>query len=316
MDWTQGLSKDVMPNNPQRRTVKSTVTEPSSRHLVRIDVLRGVAIALVLLFHLLDSNFGTDLPGYRNYLLQLNGVTRSWWLFSPFAFGWVGVSLFFVISGYVIHRSYLLSEGFSWLSFAARRFCRIYPAYFVLLVLFAYYSHTPFVSKDFVYHVFLVHNLSQDTFFGSINGSFWSLAVECQLYALYPLAMIARRRWGWRVMLGISFVVATICLAIAYTSVSLPPENRTIWFSPLALWPTWLIGAAIAEQHIQGQQIFRSSRLWIVFMGALCVASYSVQLTYPLSFIFASFGWAAFLIPIVYGNQKSLDLSESPRSLA
>jgi peptidoglycan/LPS O-acetylase OafA/YrhL len=273
-----------------RNTLLTAVRTPS--HLARIDVLRGVAILSVIAFHFLGATFGVEHPGFHDYLLALDGVKLSWWLFTPFAFGWSGVALFFVISGYVIHRSYLLSDSFSWSGFAGRRFWRLYPAYLILLIVFTYHSRVSFFSKDFILHLFLLNNISNPTFYGRINGVFWSLAVECQLYVLYPLAIIAYKRSGWGFALGLSFVAATVWLVIAYVMVRLPPDSPQIWFSPVFLWPTWLIGAVIAEKHIRGSRLFESQRIWIISMAILCAIACSVQIVFPLAFHFASFAWA------------------------
>ena len=98
----------------------------SSGHLQRIDTLRGVAIAGVILFHFHYVEFGAD--EYKGFWIDFHAHSLSWWLLYPLGFGWVGVCLFFVISGYVIHRSYLLDKHFAWSKYASRRFWRIYPA--------------------------------------------------------------------------------------------------------------------------------------------------------------------------------------------
>ena len=45
-------------------------------------------------------------------------------------------------------------------------------------------------------HLFLVHNFNPDWYYG-INGAFWSIAVESQLYVLYPVLVALASRRGW-----------------------------------------------------------------------------------------------------------------------
>jgi peptidoglycan/LPS O-acetylase OafA/YrhL len=237
-------------------------------------------------------------------LLTFDWVSRSWWPFIPFNFGWSGVALFFVISGYVIHRSFLLSKQFSWAQFFMRRFWRLYPAYLIFLLVFAYWHHVSIHSRDVLLHILLGHNVSQATFWGGTNPSFWSLAVEFQLYGMYPAAIMVHRRWGWQSMLGLSVAIAAGWIVIAYMTIGLSPDHQYIWLSPIALWPTWLIGAAIAEQHIQGRCLFKSHTTWIASMAILVLISFAVHPITPLQFYFAAIGWAAALDAYVYHGEK------------
>jgi peptidoglycan/LPS O-acetylase OafA/YrhL len=266
--------------------------------------LRGLAILSVTAFHMLGVAFAADHPGFRDYLLDLHSVRRAWWFFTPLSFGWTGVALFFVISGYVIHRGYLLSSNHSWLDFLKRRFWRIYPAYFLFLVIFALAGGVPFFSSDFILHALMMQNLTDNTFFGSINGVFWSIAVECQLYAMYPLAIIARNLWGWKAMLPLSWIIALPVLAITYHFAGLSPANPAAWHSPLLLWPTWLIGAAIAENHARNRPLFSAPLLWISALSLMLILSLVLQPFRPLGFYFAAFSWAAVLDTYVLGKTK------------
>ena len=138
----------------------------AERHLAKIDFLRGIAILMVFLFHAQlvfypDSN---DLHYSDKGILQ--GELRDLVLrFSPTAFGWMGVQLFLVISGYLIHRNYLLNGSiFNAAIFFNKRFWRIYPPY--LVVLFVIITFLPFTIfggisiMDIISHIFLFHNFS------------------------------------------------------------------------------------------------------------------------------------------------------------
>jgi peptidoglycan/LPS O-acetylase OafA/YrhL len=279
----------------------------SSGHLRRIDNLRGIAIAAVILFHFYGASFGVDHPKYTGFWIEIQGRSHSWWLLYPLGFGWTGVALFFVISGYVIHRSYLLDRCFTWSAYASRRFWRIFPTYFVVVSGFTLWQGVPFASKDFVLHVLLLHNLTNATFF-SINPSFWSLAVECQLYALYPLALVVWRRFGVSGMLGFGCVASAFWTVGAYIWADLPWPQWAAWASPIALWPGWLLGAAVAEYHQAGKRLFKHPVPWALGSGALLIIASCSRLTLPLGSSLASVASAA-LVDAYLTSEKLWDRS-------
>src|SRR5262249_45093449 len=115
-----------------------------------------------------------------------------------FSMGSLGVPMFFVLSGFLIHYTFSRSSNQNTLGFLVRRFGRIYPPYLAALLVFsvAYgFFWTAGGRGQVLSHAFLVHNFSDRNFF-SINGSFWSLAHEAQFYLLYPLLLGVRRAIG------------------------------------------------------------------------------------------------------------------------
>ncbi len=140
-----------------------------------IDVFRGVAILLVVLYH-----FTARLPADA---LNVVGTAAP-----PVFFGWAGVYFFFAISGYCI---YLTLERSATISlFLARRFSRLYPAFLAAAVfLFAYGVLAPVPSipqADFHERPSTLVDLATNLLFVGdgrwVNGSFWSIAVEIKFY--------------------------------------------------------------------------------------------------------------------------------------
>lgn len=146
-----------------------------------IDVFRGIAILMVVMFH-----FTARLPAY-----SLN-ITEGAPL--PVFFGWVGVYFFFIISGYCIFMT--LERSATVGIFLARRFSRIYPAFFaavLLLFVFGLVAYIPSVPEAH-FHVIPPNllDVGMNLFFiGEIgewvDGSFWSIAVEVKFYLLVAI---------------------------------------------------------------------------------------------------------------------------------
>jgi peptidoglycan/LPS O-acetylase OafA/YrhL len=191
-----------------------------------IDGLRAIAVLSVVVFHA----FPAVLPG-----------------------GFVGVDVFFVISGYLITRDIVArGDGFSVIDFYARRARRILPA---LLTVFA---GTAFAGAlllfDDEYRSLLRHIAASAAFVQNFNllreaGYFdvassskpmlhlWSLAIEEQFYLLWPLVMLLARRWALPVTLG---------LLVASFAIGLRLDSSAAYYLPHARWWQIMAGAALA----------------------------------------------------------------------
>ncbi len=146
-----------------------------------LDGLRGIA-CLMVVFHHCAVEFG-----YPPFLI----------------YGFTGVHLFFVLSGYLLSQPFLrhLAEGNAFpdlKTYFTRRFLRIYPPYFVALMVFAVLrvvTHTNIPTlANLLAHVLLIFNYFNQTTFYSINPVFWSLAIEAQFYILLPLIALSFSR--------------------------------------------------------------------------------------------------------------------------
>jgi peptidoglycan/LPS O-acetylase OafA/YrhL len=152
------------------------------QHYPALDGLRGLAILLVVFYH----NFG-----FINY----------------FFFGWLGVDLFFVLSGYLI-TSILLNDlgNKNYLrNFYMRRVLRIFPLYYLCLIIFLLVlPNTKAENIDFSYYtnnqwwlwVYLQNWLYISKPAGSVQilHHLWSLAVEEQFYLVWPLMILLFRK--------------------------------------------------------------------------------------------------------------------------
>lgn len=143
-----------------------------------LDGLRGVAILMVVIFH----NFG-----FVNY----------------FFFGWLGVDLFFVLSGFLITEILLKTLGKPGFlgNFYLRRILRIFPLYFTVLIIcllvlplfphlnvnLKYYTDHQWWFWLFVQNwLFILHQPEQNNFLLHL----WSIAVEEQFYIIWPFIIL------------------------------------------------------------------------------------------------------------------------------
>jgi peptidoglycan/LPS O-acetylase OafA/YrhL len=136
-------------------------------------------------------------------------------------FGYNGVHLFFVLSGYLLGGKLLekLSGDDKWWTifvYLRHRFLRIYPAYFVCLCVFVLLRHFSGTNAptvlDFLSRVGLYFNYLDMTDLFAIHAALWTLAVEIQFYLVLPIAslLVLSLLRDWKsatVALGVLFVV-------------------------------------------------------------------------------------------------------------
>ena len=166
-----------------------------------LDVVRGMAILLAMGWHF-------NVPVGNRLLDALQRPGGS--------FGWAGVDLFFVLSGFLLGRLALKEHAetgrFNGLRFTARRLLKLWPVLYVFLAVQALVGPEPWTS-------FLWQNgLHVQNYAGTSLAHLWSLAVEEHFYlalaVLYPL--FARRRGSPRLLVGVlvGVLVAALLLRI------------------------------------------------------------------------------------------------------
>jgi peptidoglycan/LPS O-acetylase OafA/YrhL len=149
------------------------------KHMPELDVLRGVAILMVVAFHGLYWSGATSTIHVVHLLMRATVV------------GWLGVNLFFVLSGFLITGILLDTRGKPsyFRQFYLRRVLRILPAYFATLIalILVRYIQLP---QTIVALLFLANYMSALGIPGGY-GPLWSLSVEEQFYLLWP-ALVAK----------------------------------------------------------------------------------------------------------------------------
>lgn len=219
---------------PSGSALSSIVSDPSPladpRFLTRerqpgLDLLRALAIVLVVFYH--AGIYGFALP-------------HDW-----HRFGWVGVDLFFVLSGYLIAGQLLvpLARGkqpnlprFFW-----RRALRILPAYLVILVVYFFLPSLrefPEIPPLWKFLAF-VQNIGLRG--GTAFSHAWSLCVEGQFYFALPFLLLLIVRWqNGGVVVACAVVVAGMALRAALAQLH-PAETGVSFraFQRLVYYPTW-----------------------------------------------------------------------------
>ena len=243
-----------------------------------IDAMRGFAALLVAYFHCRQVAWVGMQAFHQSvgHALSLNAIAA--YLTFPIAWGSAGVPIFFVISGYCIHRGgalrlasnpdYRLDTGNFWV----RRFTRIYPVLLAALVLtLALDSFSlqllPVSHKireiglqAFLVNLFSLQGVAGKTF-GS-NGALWTLSLEVQFYAIYPLLFALRRRIGMTSVLAIVAVVNVVSACML--------ERHDIQFFT-SYWFSWTLGAWIADARVR-RAAQDSASLWLYGLAAAFIA--------------------------------------------
>lgn len=251
--------------------------------MLTLDAMRGGAALLVVTYHALGVAPLTAPGGWEWWLPRITAHAVH--------FAYAGIYLFFVISGFCIHLFWARARAagvqepvVNFLSFWKRRVRRLYPPYFVALVLYLVYiayktpvEVTGFYVWDVVLHIFMLHNLDPRTAY-SINGAFWTLAIEEQLYLAYFLLLFLRIRYGWTITLLLC-VSARIIWLIAGRSLSyslgidipMGEAAATNWF-------IWALGALSVEAALGITKLpawcYRKSVAAVVLLCAMALAQF------------------------------------------
>jgi len=167
--------------------------------------LRGLAALSVLLFH-----WSQFFPIIRSYL-----TSQYIDLGLFFDFGWLGVPLFFILSGFVLANYFIENKDISHvtvLRFYSRRLARIYPALwlqFLILYVMSLFSIEIFDFSSALSNIlnFILYVNLPPFMTAPINGVWWTLPIELSFYFILPLFMLFSFRFGvaWLVL---------ICLAV------------------------------------------------------------------------------------------------------
>ena len=262
--------------SPIRNQSLETTIDPRFAHRERqpgLDLLRALAIIIVVIYH----------AGIMGFPLQ--GVAHR--------FGWIGVDLFFVLSGYLIGGqlvSQLARGGSIKLGrFFARRALRILPAYLVILAIYIFIPWWREYPEMFPVWKFLVSVQNIGLRGGTAFSHAWSLGVEDQFYLALPFILLAVFRRPRAAFLVPSLIVIGGLLLRWFLAVKGLGEDG-VDFRPYQTWiyyATWtrldplVFGVVLAAIEIfrpQWWQRLMNLAPWLLLPGlALIVSAFWIE---------------------------------------
>ncbi|HEY2706790.1 MAG TPA: acyltransferase [Caulobacteraceae bacterium] len=235
----------------------SNALPASAARLPGLDLLRATAIGWVMIYH--ASNF--DL---------ISG--QPWFV----AFGWMGVDLFFALSGYLIAgqllRPWARGQAPNYPHFFARRLLRTAPAYLVVLSLYFLFPVLQEWDRILPLWRFLTFslNLGAPSPAGTSFSHAWSLCVEEQFYLVFPLAvaLLARRPTVAKVVGAVALLVVLGMMLRGWVwldRVAAPPFDLAAQphagaYMSLIYYPTWArLDDPLGGISVALLQVFRPS---------------------------------------------------------
>jgi peptidoglycan/LPS O-acetylase OafA/YrhL len=247
-------------------------TETTASYRYDIQILRGLSVLMVVLYH-----------------AHLGGLSG----------GFIGVDVFFAISGYVITNSLMKSPGpfFAYLtSFYARRVRRLLPVATIVIVatvFFVYHYLTYYTGQGEVTSAIWVALFAGNVHFAAVGTQyltatdppstlqqFWSLAVEEQFYLAWPvifygLRSLSRRFSHTRDWLSI-IVLALLCVtSLLWCHLQVGQNPSWAFFSPLTRFWEIGVGALLAVVEKQLTILRRPSLGWLSVLGYAVIAYYA-----------------------------------------
>jgi len=229
---------------------------PQKPYYPALDGLRGLAILLVILYH----NFH---------------------FINHFFFAWLGVDLFFVLSGYLITSILLKSvnsahylRNFYW-----RRILRVFPLYYLCLIIFLvalpllgfYKKELQFYVDNQLWFWFYLQNWLLCFNFpptGNLLNHFWSLAVEEQFYLVWPFVILWLRNPKKLLMFMMGVLIVLLVVRSIVWMYKLPQFNYTNFYTFTRI-DGICIGCSIALLHRINFNFLRKNTAAIVIALAI-----------------------------------------------
>ncbi|MDC1292885.1 acyltransferase [Amylibacter sp.] len=264
------------------------------KYRAEIDGLRALAVVPVILFH----------AGFE--------------LFSG---GFVGVDVFFVISGYLITTILiedLENQRFSLVKFYERRARRILPAlFFVMFVCipFAWMWMLPSQMKDFSQSLVAVSLFASNVLFWLESGYFdaaaeekpllhtWSLAVEEQYYVLFPIFLFLAWRYGKNRVFWMIVAMASISLLLSEWGWR-NKEIANFYLAPTRAWE--LFAGSIAAFIVQKNGVQKNNFLALLGLAAITFSIFAYDESTPFPSVYALVPVLGVVLLVLYANKETI----------
>lgn len=162
-----------------------------------LDALRGIAALAVVFYH---------------FTTRYNQIFNKEFICN-FSFGWLGVPVFFILSGFVIYLT--VNKSKTSLSFFKKRFLRLYPTYWICLILtliiecFSSLS----INKLSLTNVLVNFTMFQELFnINNLDGAYWSLFPELMFYLIMGFLMFFKKQNAYYIYNGVLLFIGILYL--------------------------------------------------------------------------------------------------------
>jgi len=255
-------------------------TTPWRGHLRSLDGLRGLAVLVVMLLH-----FTTAMtPPADSAAAAVRGV---------FQLGWIGVDLFFVLSGFLITGILADNRGSDryFRAFYARRALRILPVYVAALVVVFHIVPVVFAphpamgrGTELSFWLFVANFRTLPYDVAKLVGHFWSLAIEEQFYLFWPLVVYFASPRAAR---GIALATIVVEPVVRFVALRMGVDGNAVYhYTPFRL-DGLAMGAFIALELREEHGVERLRRWWRSAAGvgflAFVVYVLPISLPHPIS---------------------------------
>jgi peptidoglycan/LPS O-acetylase OafA/YrhL len=254
------------------------------KHRHDIDGLRGISVLSVYFYHI-------------NLLVLNQNIFKG---------GFIGVDIFFVISGYIITHITLRNiknNSFSITKFYLRRIKRILPITFIVLFILVLYSSIFDTTSRFNLNFDLVKSsfyfftnyelYYKEIAYNQINSElipllhFWSLAIEEQFYFIFPLIFILKKKIRNLLIIIVFFISLLMFIDVAYNNFS-----KSFYYTHLRIWEI-IFGVGIAivnnDYKIKFKYYYNYIKYILLFLIFLFILFGDQKDFYPLNIIFIVF---------------------------
>jgi len=208
------VTAEHTPGNPAHG-----IASPAAKGFPALTGVRALAATMVFWHHYLPS-----------------ARTWGWLIHSIFKELHIGVTLFFVLSGFLIYLRHSSAESLHkapLIRYAFHRFARVYPMYFLIVVGMAIWTalydpaHFRFadMARDLLLQLTFIRGFSDQYKFIGV-GQGWTLTVEATFYALYPVLLKLIRRFGFLPVLLLTYATGLVLYGLGSA------VNRGSFFTP------------------------------------------------------------------------------------
>ncbi len=250
-------------------------SQKSKARLYELDLLRFIAAISVLFYHY-------TFMGYAENHIQGDYTSPvEYTILAPFAqYTYLGVNLFFMISGFVI---LLSAKNSSALKFASSRFVRLYPAFWVAVTLSSaviFLFGSPNYSVNLPQYIMNLSMISGYVGIDPVDGVYWTLLIELVFYALIFTVLLFKKLDYIEFIMAIWLTIITVSLFF-----TLPKIGRFLFFPE---WGTYFIsGSLVYLIYLKGLDMTRGLLLFAAYILTLYFAvleAQELERFYELSF--------------------------------